>query len=153
MSKFCYFLNFSDLIDYQSSPDGLYKYVLVAQDHATKFVVLRSLCTKEAPTVASHLFEIFCCFGAPKILHSDNGREFVNQVIQELKTLWPELVLVNGKPRHPQSQGSVERANADIIKMIAAWMNDNNSRHWLAGLPLVQFRKNTGLNRNLGMSP
>ncbi len=71
---------FSDLVDYQSCPDGFYKYVLVAQDHCTKYVILRALCTKEAPTVASHLFEIFCTFGAPKILHSDNGREFVNKV-------------------------------------------------------------------------
>jgi hypothetical protein len=32
-------------------------------------------------------------------------------------------------------------------------MNDTKSKHWSAGLPLVQFQKNTALNRNLGMSP
>ena len=103
--------------------------------------------------MASHLFEIFCTFGAPKILHSDNYWEFINKVIRELKLLWPDLVLVNGKPRHPQSQGSVELANGDVIKMLSAWMRDNNSTHWSFGLPLVQFQKNTALNRNLGMSP
>ena len=47
------------------------------------------------------------------ILQSDNGREFAG-VVEELKLMWPELVIVNGKPRHPQSKGSVERSNGDI---------------------------------------
>jgi len=53
-------------------------------------------------------------FGAPKILQSDNGREFVNSVINELKDLWPECVIVHGHPRHPPSQGSIERSNQDV---------------------------------------
>ena len=31
-----------------------------------------------------------------------------------VKDLWPALVLVHGKPRHPRSWGSVERTNGDI---------------------------------------
>jgi len=42
-------------------------------------------------------------FGAPHILQSDNGREFTASIITELKELWPELVIVHGKPRHPHS--------------------------------------------------
>ncbi|XP_045450426.1 uncharacterized protein LOC123659217 [Melitaea cinxia] len=53
----------------------------------------------------------------PCILQSDNGREFVNNVISELA-------------RHSQSQGSVERANQDIENMIGSWMNDNVSTKW-----------------------
>lgn len=30
--------------------------------------------------------------------------------------------LVNGRPRHPQSQGAVERANRDVCDMLATWM-------------------------------
>ena len=40
--------------------------------------------------------------------------------------MWPTLKLVHGKPRHPQSQGSVERANGDIKDMLVAWMSDQN---------------------------
>ena len=47
------------------------------------------------------LLDIFLTFGAPATLQSDNGREFIT----ELTTLWPELKLVTGRPRHPQSQG------------------------------------------------
>jgi hypothetical protein len=53
-------------------------------------------------------------FGAPHILQSDNGREFTAEIIKELKVLWPDLAIFHGKPRHPQSQGSVERSIADI---------------------------------------
>ena len=35
-------------------------------------------------------------------------------VITELKLLWTELLMVHTKPRHPQSQGSVERLTATL---------------------------------------
>jgi transposase InsO family protein len=38
-----------------------------------------------------------------------------------------ELVIVHGRPRHPQSQGSVERTNTEIKEMIISWMNDNDT--------------------------
>ena len=39
-----------------------------------------------------------------------------------LKQMWPDLVIVHGKPRHPQSHGSVERFNCDIRDMLTAWL-------------------------------
>lgn len=96
--------------------------------------MLRALQCKRATEVAYHLNDIFLTIGAPCILQSDNGREFVNSVISELANLWPELKIVHGKPRHSQSQGSVERANQDIENMIASWMKDNVSTKWSEGL-------------------
>ena len=55
-----------DLIDMQSSPDRDMKFILVYQDHLTKFVLLRSLYSKRADEVAHHLLDIFTTFGAPK---------------------------------------------------------------------------------------
>ena len=49
-------------------------------------------------------------FGAPFILLSDTGREFANNTIQNLADMWPGMKLVHGKPRHSQSQGSVEKS-------------------------------------------
>ncbi|XP_076049388.1 uncharacterized protein LOC143030070 [Oratosquilla oratoria] len=74
-----------------------------------KFCALRRLTSKRAEEVAANLLDILLTFGAPAILQSDNGREFVNAIIAELSVLWPELKLVTG--RHPQSQGAVERLN------------------------------------------
>ncbi|XP_060863651.1 KRAB-A domain-containing protein 2-like [Metopolophium dirhodum] len=107
-----------DLIDFQSDPDGKYKWILNYQDHNTKFISLRPMESKRAIEVSTHLLSIFLTFGAPSILQSDNGREFVNCVIDELKQLWPECVIIHGRPRHPQSQGSIERANQDVEHML-----------------------------------
>lgn len=64
----------------QSQPDSKYKHIMSYQDHLTKFVSLRALESKRAAEVAYNLLDIFCDKGAPNILHSDNGREFANQV-------------------------------------------------------------------------
>jgi hypothetical protein len=140
-----------DLIDMQSSPQGQFKWIMVYQCHLTKFIILRPLTSKRAGEVAFQLLDIFLLFGAPVILQSDNGTEFTAQVITELKQLWPQLVMVHGKPRHPQSQGSVERANSDIKDILVAWMSDNNTQDWSIGLKFVQQQKNgahhAGINR------
>ncbi|XP_051163768.1 KRAB-A domain-containing protein 2-like [Leptopilina boulardi] len=116
-----------DLIDFQSCCDGDFKWILNYQDHATKFLHLRPLKSKHAKNVADELSKIFFTWGAPQILQCDNGREFVASVVNELAVIWPHCKIVHGRPRHPQSQGSVERSNADVENMIQAWMVDNKS--------------------------
>ncbi|XP_055924524.1 KRAB-A domain-containing protein 2-like [Argiope bruennichi] len=142
-----------DLIDLQSNSDGEYKFIMVYQDHLTKFVQLRPLKTKRAEEVAYRVLPIFLTFGAPAILQSDNGREFSNQVISEICAMWKDVKIVRGKPRHSQTQGSVERANQDIQNMLTAWMNDNNTNKWSEGLPFVQFAKNTTYHEGIRQSP
>ncbi|VVC45750.1 Hypothetical protein CINCED_3A012815, partial [Cinara cedri] len=100
--------------DFHSTPDGKYKWIMNYQDHNTKFVLLHPLESKWAIEAANRLLTIFLTFGAAKILQIDNGREFVNSIIKELKDLWPQCVIVHGRPRHPQNQGSIERSNQDI---------------------------------------
>eukprot|EP00102_Acyrthosiphon_pisum_P007693 XP_003243096.1 PREDICTED: KRAB-A domain-containing protein 2-like [Acyrthosiphon pisum] len=142
-----------DVIDFQSVPDGKYKWILNYQDHNTKFIFLRPMESKRAIEVSTHLLSIFLTFGAPSILQSDNGREFVNCVIDKLKQLWPECVIIHGRPRHPQSQGSIERANQDVEHMLRAWMQDNVSQRWSIGLQIVQWQKNCSFHRTIGRSP
>ncbi|XP_077280689.1 KRAB-A domain-containing protein 2-like isoform X1 [Temnothorax americanus] len=142
-----------DLIDMQSEPDRDYRFIFNYQDHLTKFTILRPLKTKTANEVAYNLMDIFCIFGAPFILQSDNGREFVNHVIQNLVDMWPGLKLVHGKPRHSQSQGSVERSNQDVRDMLVAWMLDNNTKQWSEGLRFIQSKKNRSLHEGIKKSP
>ena len=63
-------------------------------------------------------------FGTPEILQSDNGREFVAKVIQELTMIWKDAKIVHGRARHPQSQGSVERSN-QYVKLLIGIVNQN----------------------------
>lgn len=73
---------------------------MVYQDHLIKFVILKPIEFKRAELVASNSVDIFTLFGAPSVIHSDNGREFYNQIVSSLKVLWPELKIVHGTPRH-----------------------------------------------------
>jgi hypothetical protein len=102
-------------------------WILHYQDHHDKRSYLRVLSNKNAMTVAAVLLIHFVQQGAPVILQSYNGKEFVAKIIGELMKLWPDCKIVNGSPRHPQSQGSVERANAYVEKMLGKWMTDHKT--------------------------
>ena len=126
---------------------------MVYQCHLTKFVIIRPLSSKRASEVAFQLLDIFLLFGAPAILQSDNGSEFTACVIKGLKLMWPQLTMVHGRPRHPQSQGSIERANGDIKDMLISWMSDNNSQDWTVGIKFVQQMKNASYHTGIKRTP
>ncbi|XP_060836281.1 KRAB-A domain-containing protein 2-like [Rhopalosiphum padi] len=142
-----------DLVDMQTCKDGEFKFILNYQDHLTKFIQLRPLKSKTAEKVAHHLLNIFLVFGAPNILHSDNGREFVNKVISELCSMWDGVKIVHGKPRHSQTQRSIERANQDFQNILRAMMEDNDTTKWSEALPFVQFTKNTTYHQGIKQTP
>ncbi|KAK3924089.1 KRAB-A domain-containing protein 2 [Frankliniella fusca] len=142
-----------DLIDMQTSPDGEFRFILVVQDHLTKFIHLTALPHKESLCVAQHVVEIFLVFGAPSVLQSDNGREFADRIINSLQEMWQDLKIVHGTPRHSQIQGSVERANRDILDILIKWMRDNGTTHWVEGLEFVASMKNRRHHQGIGRSP
>jgi hypothetical protein len=76
-----------------------------------------------------------------------------SQVISEISAQWQQCKLVHGKPRHSQSQGSVERANRDVEDKLACWLRDNKPKTWSIGLPYIQFQKNICHRRGIGRSP
>src|SRR3990167_470739 len=91
-----------------TTEDG-YNYVLVVIDVCTKFTFLRALKSKLATEIAQSLFELFCDVGFPKIIQSDNGREFVNEIMDELCSQGGvDLRLIS--PYHPRANGITERA-------------------------------------------
>ena len=97
--------------------------------------------------------DIFPLLGSPVILQSDNGIEFTAHVISEIKDFWPVSVIVHGKTRHLQSQGSVERSNSDIKDLFVAWLDDNNTHDWVTGIRFVQFQKTTAHHSGIKCSP
>ncbi|XP_050056256.1 KRAB-A domain-containing protein 2-like [Aphis gossypii] len=142
-----------DLVDMQTCKDGEYKFILNYQDHLTKFIQLRPLKSKTAEEVALTLLPIFLTFGAPNILHSDNGREFSNKIIIDLCSRWEGVKIVHGKPRHSQCQGSIERANQDFQNILRAMMHDKKTTKWSEALPFVQFAKNTAYHQGIKQTP
>ena len=139
------------------SEDGVtpYKFLLVYLDHFTKKINLVPLKRKTAEEVSKRLLDIFCDSGPPNILHSDNGKEFSNNLlVSTLATKWPTLKIVHGKPRHPESQGAVERANRDIKDGLFGMMYDNTNDHcWVKYLRWVQWNHNTSYHTAIRMTP
>lgn len=142
-----------DIIDMQSQPDRSYRYIMIYQDHLTKFIQLRPLTSKRAEEVARHIVDIFCIFGAPCVIQSDNGREFINQIVDRLKVLWPNLKIVHGNSRHSQNQGSVGRVNQDIKNLLINWMQTEKNNKWSEGLGFVQLMKNKAHHDGIQQSP
>ena len=77
----------------------------------------------------------------------------MNFVISELSTLWPDLKLVTGRPRHPQSQGAVERLNGVIQDKLKIWMHENRTSSWSIGLNFVQWQINVSYHETTQTSP
>ena len=65
-----------DLIDFQSMPDGEFKFLLNYIDHGIKKLTSVPLVAKRASSVAVALLGIFTEQGPPSILQTDNGGEF-----------------------------------------------------------------------------
>ena len=94
--------------------------------------------------------DIFCLIGPPYILQSDNGKEFKNiDLAKMIRELWPGCKIVNGRPRHPQSQGSVERVNKEIKKVLGALMRKNNDLCCVKYVPIAQHSINTSPHSTL----
>ena len=127
----------------QSKPDANYKFICHVGDHFSKFRILFPCFTKEAEEISKNLIEkVFSIFGVPSILHSDNGREFVNDIIRAICVIWgANCNIVNGGVRCSQSQGFVEQGNCTIERMISARSNDTSTNSWSKWLPQIQCEK------------
>ena len=93
----------------------------------TKFHILFPLRDKSVNEVTTIIEErVLAYIGTPHIFHSDNDREFVNQLLHSLLDTWSSgnVTFVNGRPRDSQSQGLVERGNRTVQEKIAAIKND-----------------------------
>jgi hypothetical protein len=161
----------TDIIDFQSMPDGAFKFLLNYIDHGVKKLTCIPITSKRASCVAFALFTIFTETGPPSILQTDNGGEFSNHahdhvgrrlvledefidlVIQELKNLWPECQMVRGSPRHSESNGGVERVNQTVQRKLSGWMKTNKSKHWSVGCKIVQWRVNTQFHSTIKDTP
>lgn len=142
-----------DLIDMNSCVDGYYKYIMLYEEHLTKFLQLRALKTKRTKEVANHLLDIFTTFGAPSILKSANGQEFANKVIEKVYGMWEEPKIWHEKPTNSQSQGSVQIIDQGIREMLCTWLETNKTTKWSEGLRYIQFMKNRAHNSEINRSP
>ena len=122
---------------FDPATDAGNRYVLVIGDVFSKWIEAYAIPNKEAVTVAKKLTDFFCRFGIPQRLHSDRGKEFHNQVIDEVSRLLHIQPTFTTAYR-PQSNGMIERFNRTLIKMLKTFIDDFvNPTTWDTLLPML----------------
>jgi hypothetical protein len=143
-----------DLIGMSSQAWGEYNYILRYVDHLSGFGHLAPLKSKDAEPIGFKLLEIFSSCIIPEILQSDNGSEFLGDCIGIIKKYYPNIHIVKGRPRHPQSQGKIERGHAAFKNALQKWMQRTGEENWVVGCYIVNAEMNqVGQYNRGGFSP
>ena len=134
----------------QTSEDGN-TYLMAVVDVCTRFTFLYALSDKSMSTVASTLAALFQHFGVPRIIQSDNGSEFKNELIKEVAKIlhidWRYIT-----PYHPQANGLVER-HIGIVQNMVNKVNKGDTYHWDYYIPRVQLAVNNRILNNHNSTP
>ncbi len=106
-----------DLLQLPRSTQGSV-YILVCVDHFSGFVVLAPLRNKSAMTVAHAIVShLICPYTAPRVLLSDNGTEFKNQILADVCSQY-NIKQTFITAHHPASNGLVERTNRKVLQIL-----------------------------------
>ncbi len=126
-------------------------FILTAVDMFSKYVVAIPIANKDALTVATALFHLFCTYGVCHTLISDQGSEFTSKVTAELCRLLGISQQFTPSFVH-HCLGACERTHATLATKLTPFM-DNSKRNWQDVLPAVLFAMNSAVNTTLGYSP
>ena len=119
-------------------------------DCFTKFVFCEKLKTKDADVITEILQNLFFNEGIWKTLHSDNGKEFKNSKVAQLCEKL-KIKQIFGRPRHPQSQGKVERFNQTLKLRLRKTLNNN--KKWIGVYKEVVYEYNNSTHRSTKQKP
>jgi transposase InsO family protein len=126
-------------------------YELTIIDAFSKFALSCAIPNKEAETIARALWQMFGIFGMPKRLHSDLGKEFVNEIIQEMCDILG-IEKSNTTAYHPQGNAYAERIHQFFRQSIASYSVDDY-RNWDEMLAPLMLAYNDSYHEALGCTP
>nr|KAG5692084.1 hypothetical protein BaRGS_029544 [Batillaria attramentaria] len=127
------------------------RYILVAVDYATRYPEATPLPSIEAERVAEALWEMWTRLGVPREVLTDNGTQFVSELMQEVN----RLLCIRGlttTPYHAQCNGLVERFNGTLKTMLRKLCQDR-PRDWDRFIPALLFAYREVPQDSLGFSP
>ena len=141
-----------DLLDMSVTTAKGNRYVLVMVDCFSRWTKACPLPDKTALAVADVFFQhVVCRFGMPMVIHSDQGREFENKVMQGLCLLCGSHT-IRMTLYHPESDGLVERFNRTLLMMLAMFAGENRD-DWDDLLPTVMMAYRSSVHESTGFSP
>ena len=140
-----------DFLKLEKSSAG-HEYVLLIVDHFSRYAIGYPCKNKSGLTAAKNLYNDFILkFGIPaRILH-DQGREFENKLFGTLEKFCG-LIKSRTTPYHPQTNGTVERMNSTLLKMLRV-LPEADKTKWHLSVNQVLFAYNATKHDSTGFSP
>ena len=126
-------------------------YLLVLVDVFTRFVLLKAVKSINGAEVALALLEWFCVIGPPKVIQSDRGPEFINEVIEAL-CKHEGIHHRFSTACNPRANSVVEGTNNTTSSVIVKMM-EGEKRHWHLFVPLTQLVSNNKIKNLTRSSP
>ena len=127
-----------------------HEFILVAIDYFTKWVEAKSYKVLTSQKVADFIKEnIFCRYGIPNEIISDNGSHFegdCDRLLAEFK-----VTRHKSSPYRPQTNGAVEAANKTIAKIIRKMAQ--RGRDWPEKLHTALWGYRTSIRTSTGETP
>ena len=128
------------------------RYIIVITDYFTKWTEAYPVASVNAEVVADVLVNQFISrFGTPRLLHSDQGRQFESELFQETCRLLG-IDKTRTTPYHPQSDGQVERFNRTLKVMLSSYTSENQ-RDWDLHVPAIMMAYRASPHESTGTSP
>ena len=127
------------------------KYILTIVDYATRYPEAFPLSSQTAENVADCLFSLFSRVGIPDEIVSDQGTNFMSELITQLCTTL-SIKRIKSSIYHPEANGLVERFNATMKHMIKKFVHDE-PKLWDQMLPFILFAYREVPEASTGFSP
>ena len=128
------------------------KFLVVGIDYFTKWVEAEALATITEKNIRSFVWRcIICRFGIPRVLVSDNGKQFDNDSFRDFCS---QLGIKNhySSPAYIQANGQVEVTNRSLLKIIKTRL-EGAKGVWLEELPSVLWAYRTTARTSTGETP
>ncbi len=130
--------------------DRYHSFILI-KDHASKLIMVVPTRGKSAEEAARALWLWICTYGPPKILLSDQGRQFVNETITALvKKFCIKHKITSAY--HPETNGAVEIMNKVVVNCLRKLIEENPN-DWPTLIPFVVLAYNNKINNITKFSP
>ena len=115
-------------------------YIIIIVDVKSRFVVTKPVPNLQMTTMAKALYEVFALFGPPQIMQSDNGTEYINQLVTQL-CKQAGVAHRSTAPWNPRANGLAE-AFVKIIKGALKKALEGAFDKWDKALPGVTLAVN-----------
>ena len=123
-----------------------YEYILLCVDACTRWTEAFPLKTQNAKETAEVLYkEIFTRYGAPRVLFSDRGRNFMSKLVIALCEVF-DITQHHTSAYHPNTNGMVERQNSTLAQSLRTYCSKEQGKwpHLLPGI-MMAFRKSPAM--------